>query len=1136
VGQRKRIAFFANREGGNKIRVSGSTVSLFVAGLLALVCAPAALAAPKAVQTFAYSHSFASEGQLSLTNTFNNILVETGSGNVLVAGEGSVQVFGPESGPADPPLAEFAVGIPFQIAQDPIHGWIYVQSSLGAITRWKSDGAPVPTYVKDPTFEIPGNVSGNTDKTIAVDPRNGDVLTEVNGAGPVVRYSPSGQELSSFAVGRPTGLVVGPDGTVYVSEVVSLALTKVTAFSPSGTRLWVSEFDQAEPRLAANPRTGNLLVLSETTFFNGKFDLREYDSEGRVRFIVPMSFPGAAPLAPMTFAVGEDGNLYLPVFSGAKEVAVFGPAIYPGVEAPKVVAIGTESVRLSGEVDQGEETPGGGLPSGSFARFEYSSDEGETWTPAADLSVGSGGGIEATISGLQSNFTYEFRVVAGNDGATHFSAAITATTVGIAPVVSTGGATEVSPTTASVEGTIETIGSQTGYVFEYGTSILYGSRAPIDREALAGNARAPRSFSQELTGLAPGTTYHYRIVATNAFGRALGEDRTFTTPVEGAEAARVYEQVTPTEKGSGQVDAARGFLLSPSGEGMGFVMFNGAGARGAPLEMRYATKRGPSGWGPALPTDPPINVPRVTVIATTLGISPDFSHALVVSNKKLTPDALENETDLYVENIETGTFKLVATSEAPRAFDNFVALQSADEFIGGNADYSKVVFESKVPMTGAAGVTGAAIYSWSEAEGLKVLSTLPDGSIAPATLVYGDVHELVRRTSEDLSRLYFALIEGEGEGVYLNESGAVRAISTPEVSGGPSTPQPGRILGVSQDGRYAFFLVSSQVPLTEDAPAIADNVYRYDAVTGRVLYLGGQTQNELRGQALGISNDGDTIYYLTAKGVAVWSGGSSQIVPNPGTLDPAAELSYVSPNGRYLEFEDGEEFIEGENRPPLTIYLYDHASGQTVCISCRPNGSNPRGAALPDTENVINATRPSPVGDDGEALFTTTAQLVPGDVNGVDDVYSYRDGVVRLISPGDAPYPAIFAARSEDGRDIYFTTAQGLVPGDTDFSNDIYDARSGGVAAAPSSEATACVGESCAGPAAAAPASAAPASEAVSPAAQKQPAKHKQKQYKQHKKHKQQKKHKKKAKHKKKKSAGHQHGAKANHKDNGGNR
>jgi hypothetical protein len=536
------------------------------------------------------------------------------------------------------------------------------------------------------------------------------------------------------------------------------------------------------------------------------------------------------------------------------------------------------------------------------------------------------------------------------------------------------------------------------------------------------------------------------------------------------------------------------------------------------------TRLSAGGWGPALPTDAPMNVPRVTVFATTLAISSDFTHALVVSNKKLTPGALEDATNLYVETIDTGAMELVASTEEPGALGQFTAIASMDEFIAGDADFSKVVFESKVPMIGAAGVSSAAIYAWDEQEGLQVLSTLPDGSIAPAELVYQDSHEQARRTSEGLRRVYFALSNGAGEGVYLNEAGSVRAISTPQVSGGPTTPQPGRVIGTSADGRYAFFIAASEVPLTEDAPpSTLYSVYRYDAVTGQLVYLKASTPDSGRGKTYGVSDDGDTAYFLTRGGPVIWSAGSLRSVPDPGTTYPLSESAYVSSSGRYFEFENEEEIEGFEARLPRTIYLYDRESGQTVCISCRADGTNPRGASLPETETLINAVRPSPLGNDGEALFTTKAALLPADVNGVADVYSYRDGVLRLISPGDAPFPATFADRSADGKNIYFTTAQGLVPQDTDGSMDIYDARRGGVPPTPAIELTRCAGESCAGAAAGPPATTTPASEAVTAAKKKH-------------KHRKAKHKKKSGKHRKKRSAGHPHGSKANHKNNGGKR
>lgn len=89
--------------------------------------------------------------------------------------------------------------------------------------------------------------------------------------------------------------------------------------------------------------------------------------------------------------------------------------------------------------------------------------------------------------------------------------------------ISAGGITTTSATVAAAVNPNLQDGS---VVVNYGRTQSYGSSTP-PLDVGAGNASAP--FTAALTGLAPGTTYHYDVVATNADGRSTSSDHVFTT-------------------------------------------------------------------------------------------------------------------------------------------------------------------------------------------------------------------------------------------------------------------------------------------------------------------------------------------------------------------------------------------------------------------------------------------------------------------------------------------------------------------------------------------------------------------------------------------------------------------------------
>lgn len=99
-----------------------------------------------------------------------------------------------------------------------------------------------------------------------------------------------------------------------------------------------------------------------------------------------------------------------------------------------------------------------------------------------------------------------------------------------APTASTDPAGAVTDVAATLAGTVNSKGSPTSYHFEYGTTTAYGATTPATDAGSGTNAVAA---SASVSGLSPSTTYHYRVVASNAAGVAQGGDQTFTTAAAG---------------------------------------------------------------------------------------------------------------------------------------------------------------------------------------------------------------------------------------------------------------------------------------------------------------------------------------------------------------------------------------------------------------------------------------------------------------------------------------------------------------------------------------------------------------------------------------------------------------------------
>jgi len=103
---------------------------------------------------------------------------------------------------------------------------------------------------------------------------------------------------------------------------------------------------------------------------------------------------------------------------------------------------------------------------------------------------------------------------------------------GSVPTATTGAAGTATAVSDTVNGFVNPQGRPIGYHFEYGTTTAYEASQPVPDQSV-GSDHSEHPESQTLSGLAPGTTYHYRIVATyDEAGATIsvpGADATFTT-------------------------------------------------------------------------------------------------------------------------------------------------------------------------------------------------------------------------------------------------------------------------------------------------------------------------------------------------------------------------------------------------------------------------------------------------------------------------------------------------------------------------------------------------------------------------------------------------------------------------------
>ena len=371
--------------------------------------------------------------------------------------------------------------------------------------------------------------------------------------------------------------------------------------------------------------------------------------------------------------------------------------------------------------------------------------------------------------------------------------ALPATAQADPPAISETTFSAVSTTSATLEATINPGGKSTPYHFEYGTSdcATISCKAVPSPDAPAGNGIAPLKVTFPLTGLDPGTTYHFRLLAknsespldpeTNEREYIKGSEATFTThalpptfgpcpneafrtglPSERLPNCRAYEQATPIAKNAGEATSVP-WLQAAADDGNAVTFLSDAGfpnAEGAQDMPLYLATRNANGWstqgvlpsGTLAPHD-------ARILGWLPGLEEVFSQGRIFASQV-------SKSFLSRPGVGPGT-RIIAP------FTPNVSYAYADS----SADGRLVLFE-EVAQT-AEGNGSSTLWLWDRETNAKAeVSVLndEDGSLAPVSAFAGPYDWVYGTTPKSLSeggsnRLYYThdsnVLAGDGSALYF---------------------------------------------------------------------------------------------------------------------------------------------------------------------------------------------------------------------------------------------------------------------------------------------------------------------------------------------------------------------------------
>jgi streptogramin lyase len=386
--------------------------------------------------------------------------------------------------------------------------WFTEINDPGRIGRSTSTGPPAEVATGGVT---PGFTANRAPALIAPGPDGNLWFTEDAGAGAVGRITPA-HVVTEFSAGLPAtptlfDIAAGPDGNVWF-----------TGLADPGRILRVTPSTGAIVTVATggvtSGFTANATPLGIVAGADGNLWFTERSPPGRLGRITPGGAvteftSGLTPnRGPDRVALGPDGNVW---FTEQEPPGAIG----------RITPAGAITEFTSGLTPDSIPT---GIAAGADGKVWFTEQADPGRIGRIDPSTGQ---INEYTAGLTPN-SAPVTITAGSDGRMWFTegAAARLGRISIGPGATTSAATNVGPTSATLNGSVRPNSQATTVHFEYGTTTSYGSATP---ETAAGSGAGPAAVPAAVGGLTPGTTYHYRLVASNDSDTTSGADQAFAT-------------------------------------------------------------------------------------------------------------------------------------------------------------------------------------------------------------------------------------------------------------------------------------------------------------------------------------------------------------------------------------------------------------------------------------------------------------------------------------------------------------------------------------------------------------------------------------------------------------------------------